>query len=261
MARILTGLSLVVLVTAAIWFLSPWQLLLVAEAVLVMAFLEYAALATLVAGPFSRVVAGAGACAACAAVAWPGLPLDVTLMAVTMTMASLALAGGPPAPAVLHRLAAGLFPALYLGLPLGALVATRVLVGPQAVLLLILCVAVSDTAQLYFGRRLGRTPLAPVVSPKKTVEGAVAGFVAGTAFLAIVGTWWLPELSALWRVGVGLAVVATGMLGDLFESMLKRAADLKDSSALLPGHGGVLDRIDSLLFAAPAFYVLVRALR
>jgi len=261
MVRTLTGLSLTAVVTAAIWFLSPWQLLLFAEAVLVLAFLEYAALAARLAGPFSRFAAAAGTCAACAAVAWPGLPLDVTLMAVTVALASLALASGPPAPAVLHRLAAALLPVLYLGLPFGALVAIRVLAGPQAVLLLVLAVAVSDTAQLYVGRRFGRTPLAPVISPKKTVEGAVAGLVAGPAFLALVGTWWLPGLAAPWRVGVGIAVVATGILGDLFESMLKRSADVKDSSALLPGHGGVLDRIDSLLFSAPVFYLLVRALR
>jgi phosphatidate cytidylyltransferase len=261
MVRILTGLSLVAAVTAAIWFFSPWQLLLFAEAVLILAFLEYAALATLLAGAFPRLVAGAAACAACAAVAWPDLPLDVTLMAATIAMASMALTEGPPAPAFLQRLAAGLFPVLYLGLPFGALLAVRPLAGREAVLLLILAVAVSDTAQLCVGRRFGRTALAPVISPKKTVEGAVAGLVAGPAFLAIVGTWWLPEVALHWRVAVGVAVVATGILGDLFESMLKRAAGVKDSSGLLPGHGGVLDRIDSLLFAAPVFYLLVRALR
>jgi phosphatidate cytidylyltransferase len=96
------------------------------------------------------------------------------------------------------------------------------------------------------------------VSPKKTIEGAVGGVVFGTALLAIVGAWWLPWVSAAVRIVLGLAVVALGIVGDLFESMLKRSAGVKDSSALIPGHGGVLDRIDALLFAAPVYYVVLR---
>jgi phosphatidate cytidylyltransferase len=124
--------------------------------------------------------------------------------------------------------------------------------------LLMLTVMVSDSAQYYTGRAFGTRPLAPAISPKKTIEGAIGGFVFGTAVFVGVGAWWVPGMPALFRAGLGLAVVALGIAGDLFESMLKRSAGVKDSSALIPGHGGVLDRIDALLFAAPVYYIVLR---
>ena len=121
-----------------------------------------------------------------------------------------------------------------------------------------LTVAMSDTAQYYTGRAFGRRPLAPAISPKKTIEGAIGGFIAAPLFLAIVGAWWLPAVPVGLRVVLGMAIVAVGIAGDLFESMLKRSAGVKDSSALIPGHGGILDRIDALLFAAPVYYILLK---
>ena len=121
-----------------------------------------------------------------------------------------------------------------------------------------LTVVMSDTAQYYSGRTFGRTPLAPRISPKKTIEGAAGGFVFGTAIFIIAGAWWVPGMPVLFRAGLGLAIVALGIAGDLFESMLKRSAGVKDSSALIPGHGGVLDRIDALLFAAPVAIAAIR---
>ena len=123
-----------------------------------------------------------------------------------------------------------------------------------------LSIMVSDTAQFYAGRAFGRHLLAPQVSPKKTVEGAVGGFVFGSATMALAGGWWLPGVATGMRLLLGLAIVALGIAGDLFESLLKRAAGVKDSSALIPGHGGVLDRIDALLFAAPVYYLVLRYL-
>ena len=146
----------------------------------------------------------------------------------------------------------------YIGLPLGMLVAVQILAGWRATLLLIGTVAISDSAQYYTGRAFGRRPLAPIVSPKKTVEGAIGGAVVGTLLFSIVGIWWLPQLAAPFRAVLGLTIVALGIVGDLFESMLKRSAGVKDSSALIPGHGGVLDRIDALLFAAPVYYIVLR---
>src|SRR5438128_961952 len=102
------------------------------------------------------------------------------------------------------------------------------------------------------------TLFAPSISPTKTIEGAAGGRVAGTAVFAIVGAWWLPSVPPVTRVGIGLGVVAIGIAGDLFESMLKRSAGVKDSSSMIPGHGGFLDRIDALLFAAPVYYIVLR---
>jgi phosphatidate cytidylyltransferase len=153
---------------------------------------------------------------------------------------------------------ATLFPALYIGLPIAALIGIRTLGGPRVLFLLMLTVMVSDTSQYYTGRLFGRRPLAPAVSPNKTVEGAVGGLVLGTALFTLVGMWWLPALPTGFRVLLGLTLVALGIAGDLFESMLKRSAGVKDSSALIPGHGGVLDRIDALLFAAPVYYIVLK---
>ena len=147
---------------------------------------------------------------------------------------------------------------VYLGAPLAALVQVRLLAGPQAVFLVMLTIMVSDTAQYYTGRAFGRRPLAPRISPKKTIEGAVGGFVVAPAVFVVVGRWWAPGLGVAARVVLGIAIVALGIAGDLFESFLKRRAGVKDSSHLIPGHGGVLDRIDALLFAAPAYWAAIK---
>ena len=158
----------------------------------------------------------------------------------------------------LDRAAARFIAPLYIGMPLGMLAAVQGLGGRTATLLLIGTIVVSDSAQFYTGRLFGRRPLAPMISPKKTVEGAVGGAFVATLFLALAGSRLLPAAGAASLAVLGIAVVALGICGDLFESRLKRAADLKDSSALIPGHGGILDRIDALLFAAPAYYIVVR---
>ncbi len=151
--------------------------------------------------------------------------------------------------------AARFFAPWYLGMPLGMLVSVQMLGGRTATLLLMATVVVSDSAQYYSGRMFGRHPLAPAISPKKTIEGAVGGVIVGTLFMALAGQRVLPGRSITSLAGLGLAIVVLGIGGDLFESRLKRAAGLKDSSSLIPGHGGVLDRIDALLFAVPPFYV------
>ena len=157
-----------------------------------------------------------------------------------------------------ERAAARVLAQWYIGMPLGMLAAVGALGGRTAVLLLIATVVVSDSAQLYTGRLFGRRPLAPTISPKKTIEGAAGGAVIATLFMAAVGPVWLPSAGRLPLALLGVAIVALGICGDLFESRLKRVAGVKDSAAVIPGHGGVLDRIDALLFATPAFYLYVR---
>jgi phosphatidate cytidylyltransferase len=260
MIRILSALVLLSLVVVGIWFLSPFHLLLVAELVLVLGFLEYARLAEGLGAPVPKLAAGTAAVATCAAIGWPGLPVEVPMMAALVAFAAIAIGAGSPDPAMLHRVSASLFPAIWLGLPLGALAALRSMAGREAVLLLLATIVVSDTAQYYTGSLFGRRRLAPAISPKKTVEGAAGGFVGGMAALAIGGSWWLPSVGTLSLAALGAVVVALGILGDLFESLLKRSAGVKDSSELIPGHGGVLDRIDALLFAVPAYYIFVRYL-
>jgi len=258
MVRVLSALVLLPVVLAAIWFLTSIQLLLVVEAVLVLAFAEYARLAAAMGARLPKAAAGAAAVTTCAVLAWPGAPVEVPLMAAVIALAALVLAMRQPGPTVLAEVSASVFGAVYLGLPLGALVAIHATVGREAVLLLLFTVIASDTAQYYTGRLAGRRLLAPAISPKKTIEGAIGGFAGGMALVAILGRWWLPAVPVGWRLALGAILVGLGIIGDLFESLLKRSAGVKDSSGLIPGHGGMLDRIDALLFAAPAYYVFLR---
>ena len=130
--------------------------------------------------------------------------------------------------------------------------------GEQLVYFLVLTSWAGDIGAYYIGSRFGEHPLAPGTSPRKTVEGALGGMVA-SMFVAIVGSPWIwPRL--LWSVAgvVGLLLAVVGILGDLCESAMKRAAGVKDSGDLIPGHGGILDRLDSLMFQCPILYALVR---
>jgi phosphatidate cytidylyltransferase len=125
------------------------------------------------------------------------------------------------------------------------------LLGPEWVLLLFLVVAAADIGAFFAGRRFGRVRLAPRVSPGKTWEGLLGG-LALVAFVAIAWAWWL-DSPLPWLLSLTLSVAGISVLGDLTISMLKRNVGLKDSGQIFPGHGGVLDRIDSLLAAAPLF--------
>jgi phosphatidate cytidylyltransferase len=160
----------------------------------------------------------------------------------------------------IHQAGVSVIAPAYIGLPMGMLVAIHADAGWQATVLLLATVVVSDSGQYYSGRAFGRRPLAPAISPKKTVEGAVGGVVLGTAFMAIASSYVFPGSSRIAAALLGATIVLLGICGDLFESRLKRTAGMKDSSSLIPGHGGVLDRIDALLFAIPAFYLYLRTL-
>ena len=148
-----------------------------------------------------------------------------------------------------------LFGAFYLGGMLGHLVLLRALEqGSAAVLFVVTVTWMVDSAAYFGGRRFGRHALAPMISPKKTVEGAVAGLAVGVVTALVIRLWWLPELSWVESLGAGLLLGCVGQLGDLAESMFKRRASVKDSGGWIPGHGGLLDKVDSLVFTAPTFY-------
>jgi phosphatidate cytidylyltransferase len=260
MTRVLSGAALIILAVAVVWsgqrlvfesvafvllFAATYELITLFRAggILVPRWpATTAALLTL--GTFSGIL-GASV---------PFLTTDAVLMVVLIGLALVAMRTWRGGTDALSTIGTSLFPSIYLALPIGAMIAIREQ-GPRPLFLLMLTIIVSDTAQYYTGRLTGRHLLAPAISPKKTVEGAVGGVVFGTAVFAAVGAWWLPIVPLGMRVGRGVGLVAAGIAGDLFESMLKRSAGVKDSSSMIPGHGGILDRIDALLFAAPLFYV------
>ena len=261
MLRILSAIVLLPGVVGTIWFLPPIATLVLAEVAAVLAFLEYRTIASALGARVPAGIPVLAVMAACAGVAVVTVPLDLVLMTAFIIVGSLAVAYGQPGQAVLRDAAASMFPILYIGLPLGAIAAVRIAGGREAVLLLLAIIVVSDSAQYYTGRAFGRAPLAPSISPKKTREGAIGGVVFWTAAMVVGGLRVFPEARLIVLILSGATIVVLGIVGDLFESLLKRSAGMKDSSALIPGHGGILDRIDSWLFAGPLFYVFVRYLQ
>src|SRR5712692_5586699 len=257
MTRVLSGAVLIALAIGVVWFAPPLLLVAVAFGIAVLAVNELVSLARASglevpltsAGFATAVVVGSSGIAGA---------LETCLVTALVAVAAASLGAWRGGPSALATVSASLFPALYVGLPLSAMIGIRALAGPRGLFLLMLTVIVSDSMQYYSGRLFGRTPLAPMVSPKKTVEGAIGGFLFGTALFASLGAWWLPAMPVAFRIVLGVTLVALGIAGDLFESMLKRSANVKDSSTLIPGHGGILDRIDALLFAAPVYYIVLR---
>jgi phosphatidate cytidylyltransferase len=179
-----------------------------------------------------------------------------SLAAVFAASVAPLLARVAPA-AALSAAASTVFGVLAIALPATAMCYLRSF-SPRAVLLLLLLVWVCDSCAYYFGTRFGRHRLAPVVSPKKSWEGSLAGLVGATLFGAAAGTWWfLPQLGPARGALAGALASSAGQIGDLVESLWKRGAGVKDSGTFLPGHGGFYDRIDSLLFAGPVMAAFV----
>jgi phosphatidate cytidylyltransferase len=147
---------------------------------------------------------------------------------------------------------------VYLGLtyPIVFLVGSGVrgLHGGDSLLFLFGILWLGDTAAMGVGKALGRRKLAPTVSPNKTVEGFFGGIAGGLVIGLIMYFWKFAGLGIVHVLVVAAGCSVFGQLGDLVESMWKRSIGIKDSSAIIPGHGGVLDRFDSLLFAAPFMY-------
>jgi phosphatidate cytidylyltransferase len=132
---------------------------------------------------------------------------------------------------------------------------------PSEALLVLVVAWIGDTAAYYAGRRWGRRKLAPAISPGKTWEGAAAGLVAGAAYAIILSIVLGGGKGAVELVVASALLVVTGIAGDLFESAAKRQAGVKDSGTLLPGHGGVLDRVDSATAVLPVAAILLLAAR
>ncbi len=161
-------------------------------------------------------------------------------------------------PSRFHDTAVALFGPLFVGLTLSTLVSTRALPSGEWLIVFIALVTwASDIGAYYAGTLWGRHPLAPSISPKKSIEGLAGGLALAIAVALLTQLWLVPQLTMLHALVLGLLMTGTGLVGDLCESAIKRAVGVKDSGGILPGHGGMLDRLDSLLFTAPTFYYYV----
>jgi phosphatidate cytidylyltransferase len=259
--RILTSIVLLLILAGALW-LPPTAFVIILAVFLAVAWSEYARLATSV-GATPLYLYGFGAllpitCTASFADSDPHTPITVTAVALLLS-ATLGLATGRHHPTIAIRgTIATVGGICWLGVLPGFYIALRY--EPQGVALIsLLFVAVSfgDVAAYYGGSLFGHRPLAPNLSPQKTIEGALFGLAGSSIGGAIVVHYWI--VGATWPIGVaiGLLLGAVGQVGDLFESALKRAANTKDSSSILPGHGGILDRLDALLFGGATLYAAV----
>jgi phosphatidate cytidylyltransferase len=199
----------------------------------------------------------------CFATPDPRNPLDVQtilLVLLVLTIATLVAATFRDAPfdKMIASSGATLLGVLYVVLLGGHLVALRTgfeeRLSAHLLSFFFLVLMGADTGAYYVGRAIGKHKLAPTISPGKTWEGVAGGVVAALALATVAHFWFFKELPLKWALPLAVVMTVLGILGDLAESALKRGAGAKDAAKILPGHGGALDRLDSLLFNAPLIY-------
>jgi phosphatidate cytidylyltransferase len=270
MKRILTATVLILVVIGLVFFGKPWMITCLSGVVALLAALEFRQLAAAGGSPVPlwwTVLAIAAFFLITSA-----RPLD-TITAVSFSTLVLFAWNTfrTPLDRVLAETAAGLLILLYIAYPL-TLIPIFLMQenGPALLLFLFLCVWSGDIAALYIGKRYGRRKLSPRLSPNKTWEGAIASVVASVLFgMAVVAagehlsrtgsSFTKLHTSEPWWQSLILAILLNiaAQFGDLLESGLKRGVNVKDSGTLLPGHGGILDRIDALLLAAPVLWFIL----
>ncbi|MPZ25706.1 MAG: phosphatidate cytidylyltransferase [Micromonosporaceae bacterium] len=250
------GLAVVVLASLLLW--RPAFLAVIVAAVGVATWeMVRTVRATGVHPPLVPLLAG-GAAMAVVAWFWGPEALSLTLLATVLAVVVWRLGDGPDG--YQQDLSAATLIAVYVPFLAGfaALLAAPD-DGHRRVLLMLAVVVLTDTGGYVAGVFLGRHQLAPTVSPKKSWEGLAGSLLAAGAGGA-VGLPLLFGVAWWWGIGFGLAIAGAAVLGDLAESLLKRDLGVKDMSGLLPGHGGLMDRLDSILFAAPTAYLLLSVL-
>jgi phosphatidate cytidylyltransferase len=272
--RFLSGLILLPVVLGLV-HLGGWAFLLFIEALVILGSIEFLRMARHK-GAEPHVTLGVLAAAALAALLYEGHPaasgLAVTVFFLLVLV--LELQRGKPAGSVAN-LGATVLAVFYVGWLGGHLGLLRQMpdrlgltpsldtgdtLGARIVYFTLLITWAGDSGAYFVGRWLGRRPLFPAVSPKKTIEGSIGGAAASILAGLAGGLWVVPMLGIRDSVLLGLMAGIVGPIGDLVESLLKRDFGVKDAGELIPGHGGVLDRFDSLFFVAPVVYYYLKYL-
>src|SRR5216683_5963000 len=270
MQRILTAVFLLPFLIASI--LVPWlQLLFVAlaAAAMVFALYEFYVLARKrdMKPDIAAGFLGSAALFTIFYFAEPGRDLDfsmiqLTLLVLTSGVLIAATLRGAPFEKMIASSGATVLGVLYIVFLGGHLVAVRMgfeqKLSAHLLSFFFLVLMGADTGAYYVGRAIGKHKLAPKISPGKTWEGVAGAVVAGLALATIAHFWFFRELPLKWALLRAAVMTVLGILGDLTESALKRSAGAKYAAKILPGHGGILDRLDSLLFKAPLIYYFAR---
>lgn len=260
MARVLTALVFLPILFSALWLGAPIYFVVLAALAILLGLAEYHTL-TKCGGRWPGLVTAAGIILAFYLGRHELAALCLAVLTIFELLTQLfSQRDSEDLSEVLPTVALRLFGVLYVALLGGYIIALR-MAGAEALhlpakllTLFFIVVFAGDTGAYYTGRTLGKNKLAPRVSPGKTVEGAIGG-LAGNVIATVAAHYtFFPELPLLHAVPLALVMGFLGITGDLCESMLKRGAKAKDAGHLIPGHGGLLDRLDSMLFNAPLLY-------
>jgi phosphatidate cytidylyltransferase len=270
MKRILTALVALPILLYTVWSQIPYFFVGLATIAALLALGEFYNIAARI-GSRAHIVPGYGAALLVMAcfVADMSAGIVAVMAALALVSLSIELATAKELNKTLGVVAATLMGVIYVVLLAGYLVGVRMIpdtftampvphLAAKLLTMFFAMVMLTDTGAYYTGRSLGRHKLAPRISPGKTIEGAVGGFIATMLTGPLCHYTFFPEIPLLQAMLLGAAIGLVGQVGDLAESMLKRGANVKDSSNLLPGHGGMLDRVDSILFCAPLLYYYAR---
>jgi predicted CDP-diglyceride synthetase/phosphatidate cytidylyltransferase len=263
---IVSALVLIAIVGGTVWALPPVATAMLAAVVSGLAAIELGLLVKRWARalPQQAVVFGAAATTLAVSAAMSFKPFEpeaaiVMLLGFLMLSGAIALTFAPGLPVFLS-ISVMMMAVVYVGLPLGTLAWVRVVHGPAVLTWLVGVIAISDSAQYYSGTLLGSRKLAPVISPKKTIEGAIGGLVAAVIAGWGLGQWALPGRAPAVLAGVAIVLAIAGMVGGLVRVAAQTQRRRQGQFVADSGHGGVLDRVDAYLFAAPVFYIYLRYL-
>jgi phosphatidate cytidylyltransferase len=275
--RIVTGIVLIAAVVVLVWWAPPWFVAIVAAVFALAALVEFFALGerlglrafrkwTLVCAAglvYAQYSAGMAETRAfeigfvvMRKLAGFSVSVDAVLLAFVFGAVGIGLATRWPLQDVLPAISISSAGLLFVALPFSYLVRINEIerFGRELILFTLALIWAGDTLAYFTGKFAGRVPMAPALSPKKTSEGAVAN-VVGSLLVAWAASRWM-DIDAGTLLFIAGAANIAGQMGDLIESAYKRGANVKDSGTIVPGHGGVLDRIDSLILAAPVVWVL-----
>jgi phosphatidate cytidylyltransferase len=269
--RFLTAAILIPLVVAAIWWGPTWLIAIATAFVAIAAMLEFFSIAARLGIQAYRLWSCLGAVAIVGQQLYasrmasithlgdlldrsPRLSLELVLFGFVIGVAAISIGTHRSLPEVLPAIAVSAGGLVFVVLPFSAVIRIHGvdLIGRQLLFFTVVLVWVGDTAAYFVGRGIGRWKMAPRISPNKTWAGSIANFL-GSLLVAAVFAYWI-KIPTWHMLGMATVGNVAGQIGDLFESAWKRSAAVKDSGAILPGHGGMLDRVDALILAAPAVW-------